>query len=84
MVQEDHQASDLVLGAVPVLSGKGEQGKVWDPETGAVLNDLSNSIDPGPVTGDAREAAIGGPPSVAVHYNGDVGGKILVHLMITS
>jgi hypothetical protein len=36
------------------------------------------------MTGDAREVAIGGPPSVAVHDNGDVGGKILVHLMITS
>jgi hypothetical protein len=84
MVQEDHQASDLVLGTVPVLSGKGEQSKVWDSKTGAVLHDLSNSIDPSPMTGDAREAAIGGPPSVAVHNNGDMGGKIVIHLMITS
>ena len=66
---------DLIARPLPVLDGEGLEGESVDSGAGAALDGGANGVDAGFVTGDAGEAALTRPAAVAIHNNGDVGGK---------
>jgi hypothetical protein len=71
--EERHQRTDLARRAFPVVAGKGVKGeRRHAPVAHRRLDDSAGGAQTGMMTGAARKAARGRPPTVAIHDNGDV------------
>ena len=74
---ETHQESDLVGAALPVLGGERVNRKVFDSQFDCAAGDVDEDRLTHFVAFGAAQAAAGCPPSVAVHDDGHVPGKLV-------
>ena len=70
--QQAPKGFDFGAGALPVLDRERIKGEDADAQAGAGFHGGAHRPDSGLVSGDARQAAAGGPATVAIHDNGDV------------
>jgi hypothetical protein len=70
-----HQRIHFVLGAVPVLDGKGVERQVFDARLARGAHDGADGLDAVAMPLHARQAALFGPASVAIHDDGHVRGN---------
>ena len=71
--EDGHQAVDFVGGAAPVFGGEGVEGDYGDAAFSEGGDDAADVGDATAVAVGAGPGAPGGPASVAVHNDGDVG-----------
>ena len=76
-LQQQHQRVDLGARALPVLHRKRVEGQDVDAEPRRRFDDVAHRVDAGAVAFDARQMTLRGPPAVAVHDDGNVGGELL-------
>ena len=74
---EPHQPTHFVGGALPVLGGEGVGAQVGDAHLDGPLDDVEEGVLTTGVPLGSFEAALLGPPSVAVHDDGDMSGDEL-------
>ena len=74
LLQQTHNGVHFLLGPLPVLGGKGVDRQIFDADLLAVVADLAEGLRPGGVAHGAGHAPLLGPPAVAVHDDGNVGG----------
>jgi hypothetical protein len=74
-LQQPHQRHHLELRPLPVLRREGVQRQDVDAEPRRRLDRVAHGLDAGLVAADPRQVARRGPAAVAVHDDGDVGGK---------
>ena len=67
---------DLGGGAFPVFGGEGVEGEVADAAVTGGLDDGADGLDAAAMALDAGEPAFLGPAAVAIHDDGDVGGRL--------
>ena len=77
LAQQPHQEVDLGMRALPVFDGESVKRQERDAEASAGLHDLADRPDAGAMPGDARQAALLRPASVAVHNHSDVPGQLV-------
>jgi hypothetical protein len=70
--QQMHQGGDFGPWPVPVLTGERVERQVLHAELAAGAHDGADAVRTAPVPFHARQAALLGPASVAVHDDGDV------------
>jgi hypothetical protein len=68
--QEPHQIGDLRGRTRPVLRAEGEDRQKGNAEVTRSTNGAAQRLDAAPMSFDARQAASGGPASVAIHDDG--------------
>ena len=73
---EPHQETDLLGAALPVLGGERIHRQVLDADFDCPAGDVDEHRFTHLVTLGAVQAALGGPPPVAVHHHGDVIGDL--------
>src|SRR5262245_11495942 len=71
-LEEPHEEAHLGGGPGPVLGREGVEGEVADADAAGGTDDIPRRSDPFPMTRDTGEPPKTGPPSVAVHDDGDV------------
>src|SRR5688572_4491951 len=71
-LEKPHQRADLTGRTLPVLYGERIQREYADAETRGGLDRITDGIDAGAVSLDARQMPLRGPAAVAVHDDGDV------------
>src|SRR4029453_1626810 len=65
--QQSEQIADFLFRARPILRGETKQGEIADAELERGLDGAPYALDASAMTFDPRQAALGGPASVAVH-----------------
>src|SRR5579875_1108447 len=74
-MQELHQEAHLGAGPVPILIGEGEQGQELDTQLARGIDNGAHRVLATPMAFQARQAALGGPATIAIHYDRDMAGK---------
>src|SRR5262249_39765205 len=74
LLEQPHQRADFVLRAVPVLRRERVQREKAQPGSVCGPHDRAGRFDALAMAGDARQSALRGPASVAVHDHGHVRG----------
>jgi hypothetical protein len=67
-----HEHGNFVARAFPVFAREREQGQHFDAAPRAVLDGLLHGLHAHAMARRARQGALGGPATVAVHDHGDV------------
>jgi len=72
VVEQAHQAGDLLGGAFPVFDREGVEGDVADADGAGGIDDRADCLDAAAVSLQPGKAARLGPAAVAVHDDGNV------------
>ena len=67
-----HKERYFFGGAPPVLTAEREQRQIFDAEPVTGAHRAAHRLDPALMAGDARQEALLGPASIAIHDDGDV------------
>ena len=77
-LEQLHEGVYFGLGTIPILGGKSVESEIVDVQVLACVDDATTGFDSLAMTFNARQSLSLSPAAIAVHYDADMIGSVLL------